>query len=269
MTTTHSPAVHTTAPPARDIRITGARVVAAEWIKFRSTRSAWWILVGSVLSIAAAGVSPALTVVLGGTASDDPTADPTGGALAGVSFTQLLVGALGALVVSSEYATGLVRSSLAAVPRRLPVLWAKVLVVTAVTFGASLAAVLATFLTAQAVLASGGISISLTSPGVLRALVGAALFLSLTAALGAGFGWLVHNTAGALGALFGFLFVLPLLGLLVPSITDYLPSNAGSAVLQVGPAAGSLPPWLGLGIYLAYTAGVLAAAASLLRRRDV
>jgi ABC-type transport system involved in multi-copper enzyme maturation permease subunit len=269
MTTTHSPAVTSSTSRARDIRITWARVVAAEWIKFRSTRSAWWIVVASVLSIGLAGISPALTVVLGGTSPDDPAGDPTGGALAGVSFTQLLVGALGALVVSSEYATGLVRSSLVAVPRRLPVLWAKVVVVTAVTFGASLAAVLATFLTARAVLASAGISVALTSPGVVRALGGAALFLALTAALGAGFGWLVRSTAGALTALFGFLFVLPLVGLLVPSITAYLPTNAGAAVLQVGPANGSLPPWVGLGIYLAYTAVVLAAAASLLRRRDV
>lgn len=269
MTTVHSPAVPTDAEPVPAVRITGARVMTAEWIKFRSTRSAWWILAGSVLSIAAAGISPALTVALGGTASDDPTTDPTGGALAGVSFTQLLVGALGALLVSSEYSTGLVRSTLVAVPRRLPVLWAKVLVAASVTFGAALVTVLATFLTARAVLSSVGITVSLTHSGVLRALVGAALFLSLTAALGAGFGWLVRSTAGALSALFGFLFVLPLLGLLVPSITAYLPTNAGAAVLQAEPAAGSLSPWLGLGVYVGYTAVVLGAAASLLRRRDV
>ena len=267
MTTTHSPVTRPNAP-ANGVRITGPRVVTAEWIKFHSTRSARWLLVGSVLSVAAAGISPSLTVLLGGVPPHDVSADPTGGALSGVSFTQLLVGALGVLVVSSEYTTGLIRSTLVAVPRRFPVLWAKVVVVTAVTFAASLVTVVAAFLTAQAVLASAGVSVSLSGPGVLRALVGSALFLAVTAALGAGFGWLLRSTAGGLTALFAFLYVLPLLGLLVPAITAYLPSNVGAAVLQVGPATGSLPPWLGLGIYVAYAAVALATAASLLRRRD-
>jgi ABC-2 type transport system permease protein len=269
MTTIHSPAVPTGASHAGAFRVTGARVVAAEWIKFRSTRSAWWIVVATVLSLVAAGISPALTVLLGGPTTEDVGADPTGGALAGVSFTQVLVGALGALFVTGEYATGLVRSSLVAVPRRLPVLWAKLLVVTAVVLGASLVSVVVAYVTAQAVLASAGIAVPSVGPDVLRALAGAALYLALTAALGAGFGWLLRSTAGALTGLFAFLFVLPLLGLVLPQITAYLPNNAGAAVLQVGPAAGALPPWIGLGIYAAYAAVVLTAAASLLRRRDV
>jgi ABC-2 type transport system permease protein len=78
----------------------------------------------------------------------------------------------------------------------------------------------------------------------------------------------VRSTAGALAAMFGFLVVLPLVGLLAPSITPYLPSNVGMAIVQTGPTTGSVAPWPGLGLFTTYTALVLVAAAVLLRRRD-
>jgi hypothetical protein len=102
----------------------------------------------------------------------------------------------------------------------------------------------------------------------LRAVVGAALLLAVSAVLGTAFGWLVRSTAGALAAVFGILFVLPLLGLLVPEITSYLPSNAGTAILQVGPGPGPVPPWVGLGLFAGYTTVLLIAAGFVVRRRD-
>ncbi len=253
---------------ADGVRITGRRVLAAEWIKARSARSTWWLLAAAVASLAAAGVSPALTFALADDRSGGATADATGGALSGVSFTQLLIAAVGVVLVSSEYSSGLVRATFAAVPARLPVLVGKAGVAAVVTFAATLAAVLTAFVAAQAVLASVDVSISLSEPRVLRAVVGAALFLAVSAVLGTAFGWLARSTAGALAAVFGFLFVLPLVGLAIPGITPYLPSNAGAAILQLGPDPGSLAPWLGFGLFTAYTAVVLAAAAVLLRRRD-
>jgi len=253
---------------AGGIRVNGRRVLAAEWIKARTARSTWWLLTAAAGSLAAAGVSPALTFTLAGDQSGDATADATGGALSGVSFTQLLVAALGVVLVSSEYGSGLVRATFTAVPSRLPVLAGKAGLAAVVTFPATLAAVLAAFVAAQAVLAGSDVSISISSPGVLRAIVGAALFLAASAVLGTAFGWLVRSTAGALAAVFGFLFVLPLVGLLAPAITPYLPSNAGMAILQTGPATGPVAPWLGLGLFTAYTGAVLIAAGVLLRRRD-
>ena len=247
--------------------VTAGRVVTAEWIKARGTRSTWWLAAAAAASTVMAGVSPALTVLLGGVPSDD-TADPTGGALAGVSFTQLVIGALGVVVVTGEYPRGLIRSTFLAVPSRLPVLGAKALVAAAVTFAVSLVAVFATFVSAQLVLGAADVSISLAHPGVPRALVGAAALLALTAALGVGFGWLVRNTAGAVASLFGVLFVLPVLGLLLPQVNAYLPGNVGAAVLQVGPGGGPVGPLTGLALFAAYTAVVLATAASVLRRRD-
>src|SRR3954447_3878801 len=257
--------------PARaadGVRVTGRRVLAAEWIKARSARSTWWLLAAAVVSLAAAGVSPALTFTLAGDPSGEATADATGGALSGVSFTQLLVVALGVVLVSSEYGSGLIRATFTAVPSRLPVLAGKAGVAAVATFAATLAAVLAAFVAAQAVLAGADVNISLSDPGVLRAVVGAALLLAVSAVLGTAFGWLVRSTAGALAAVFGFLFVLPLVGLLVPGITPYLPSNAGLAILQTGPGAGPLSPWVGLGLFAGYTAALLGVAGYVLRRRD-
>ncbi|WP_448640907.1 hypothetical protein [Geodermatophilus sp. URMC 63] len=254
---------------ARDgVRVTGRRVLAAEWIKARSARSTWWLLAAAVASLTVAGVSPALTFALAGDRSGGATADATGGALSGVSFTQLLIAALGVVLVSSEYGSDLIRSTFTAVPSRLPVLAGKAAVAAVATFAATLAAVLAAFIAAKAVLAGVDVSISLSEPGVPRAIVGSALVLAVSAVLGTAFGWLVRSTAGALAAVFGFLFVLPLVGLLAPSITPYVPSNAGMAILQTGPATGPVSPWLGWGLFTTYTAAVLVAAAVLLRRRD-
>lgn len=260
----HLPAA--TAPGAGP-RVTWRGVLAAEWVKVRSLRSAWWLLIAAVLSSLMAGTSPALGHVLAGDGAADAGIDPAGGVLSGVSFTQLLVAALGVVVVTSEYVSGLVRATFAAVPTRLPVLVTKAVVVAGATSVAVLTAVLASFATARAVLASADVSVSLGTPGVLRAVVGSALLLTVTAVVGSAFGWLVRSTAGALAATFGYLYVLPLVGLAVPGIAPYLPSNAGAAILQLGPA-GPLSPWSGFGLFVAYTVVLLVVAGRLLRRRD-
>ncbi len=270
--TTTTPVRPRTEPAASPdgARVTQRRVVAAEAIKLRSLRSTRWILVASVLSIVAAGVFPALGVLLAGThpTGGEGATDPTGGALSGMSFTQLLVAAVGILAFTTEYATGLIRATLTAVPTRLPVLWAKAAVVAVATFVATLAAALIAFFTSKVVLAAADVTISLTAPGVARALVGSALVLAVTAVLGVAFGTLVRSAIGALAALFGLLFVLPLVGMLVPQIDPYLPSNAAAAIMQTGSAAGGLSPWTGLGVFVLYAAVALAAAAGALIRRD-
>jgi ABC-2 type transport system permease protein len=118
------------------------------------------------------------------------------------------------------------------------------------------------------VLAGADASISLAAPGVLRPVIGSALFLAVTAVPGPAFGWLVRSTAGALAAVFGFLLVLPVLGLAVPAISPYLPSDAGAAILEISSEAGGFAPWVGFGLSGVYPPVVLAAAAMLLRRRD-
>jgi ABC-2 type transport system permease protein len=249
-------------------RVTMGRVLRAEAFKARTLRSLRWLLVGAVVSILAGGVTPALSVALSGSPFVSGEVDATGGALSGVSFTQLLAGALGVLVVSNEYATGLIRSTFAAVPIRRRVLVGKVAAAASASFAVSLAAVLAAFLIARAVLAGAGVSVPPPAAGVLRAVVGSALLLALTAAMGVAFGWLLRSTAGALAAIFAFLYLPPILGLLVPSVTPFLPSNAGMAILQTAATDGSLPPSGGLAVFTGYTAVLLVAATVLLERRD-
>ncbi len=271
-TTTDRPPTRPAARPSAGTGVTQRRVLAAEAIKLRSLRSTRRLLAVTVLSIVVAGVFPALGVVLADlppSGAEGGGPDPTGGALTGISFAQLLVAALGVLVVSSEYATGLARATFTAVPERLPVLWGKAVVAAAGTFIATLAAALVAFFTAQALLSTADVSISLTTSGVLRAVVGGALYLALTAVLGVAFGWLLRSAIDALAALLGLLYVLPVLAMLVPQVGPYLPTNAGAVILQTGSVEGSLPPWAGLGIFAAYAAAALGAAAVALVRRDV
>ena len=147
--------------------------------------------------------------------------------------------------MTSEYASRTITATLAAVPRRLPLVGAKAGVVGVVVFLAALGAVLVAVLGAAALLATAGAPVPAVGPTLARLVVGSALFLTVTAVLGVGFGWLLRSTAGALAGLYAFLFLPSALGLVVPAALPYLPGNAGTAILQVGD--GALPPWAGLG----------------------
>lgn len=135
-----------------------------------------------------------------------------------------------------------------------------------VVFVAVLGVVLVAVLGAAALLASAEAPVPAVEPTLARLVVGSALFLAVTAVLGVGFGWLLCSTAGALAALYAFLFLPSALGLVVPATLPYLPGNTGTAILQVGD--GALPPWVGLGLYAAYGAAALGAGAVVLVRRD-
>jgi ABC-2 type transport system permease protein len=184
------------------------------------------------------------------------------------------VGVLGVLLITSEYATGLIRTTMVAVPRRLPVLWAKATVLALTAPVIFLPATFATFLVSQSVLSRERLGTSLQEPGVARAVLGSALYLTAVGLLGLGLGALLRSTAGAIASLFGVLFGLQIVvGFLPASVADtltrYLPTPAGAAVTTVRPDPASLGPWTGFGLFCLYTAIALALAAWLLRRRDV
>jgi hypothetical protein len=199
--------------------------------------------------------------------------------LIGVSFAQLAFGVLGVLVISGEYSTGMIRSTFAAVPKRLPVLWAKAGVFGLVTLVLAVPSTVIAFFAAQAVLKGHSlnghdIALSFSDPGVARAVIGGALYLTISGLFGLGLGAILRNTAAGISAFTAILFVLPpLMGVLPSSwdnaISPYLPSNAGRAIMQTGNPAHTLAPWTGLGLFAAYTAIVIAVAAIQLRRRDV
>ena len=273
MSTTATTPTNPTMPA--ELRVTARNVIASEWVKARSLRSTVWSLVAVAALLLLMGAFTAVGIVVqeNPPGSEAIAADPSGGILTGVSAAQLAAITLGVLLVSAEYRSGTIRSSLAAVPARLPLVWAKAAVAGLVTTVVSLLALLATFVVARSVVAVEGLTISPTTPGLARAVLGAALYLGLTAALATGFGWLLRSTAGAIAAAVALLQLLPAIGLLLPAsvaavVMPWLPSNAGGAVLQLTPAPGGLGPWTGLAVYAAWTAAALAAGALLLTRRD-
>ncbi|MBK5306815.1 MAG: ABC transporter permease subunit [Frankiaceae bacterium] len=256
--------------------VTPRRVVLSEWTKLRTLRSTVFSLLAAVAFLIGFSVLVPVVVVTHwppDNARDALTFDPVGASLVGGFFAQLAVGVLGVLIVTGEYATGMIRATLSAVPKRLPVLWAKTLVYGVTCLVLMGLALLAAFLIGQTILSSEGIDASLGDKGVPRVLVGTALYLTGIGMLGLALGALLRNTAGSITALFGLLFVVPTVVHFLPAswsdaIAKYLPSNAGTVITSLQPGSESLGPWTGLLVFFLYTAVALGVAAFALTRRD-
>ena len=184
----------------------------SEWTKFRSLRST--VITLAVAVVITIGISLVFALVQGShyagmTPSDKHSFNAASTSLNGDLFAQLAFGVLGVLVMTGEYSTGMIRASLTAVPRRLPVLWAKIAVYTLCVGIIALIANLASFYIGQAVLSGYSVQVSLTSPGATRILVGATLYVTAVGIMGIAIGALVRSTAGGISTLVGLLFVHP------------------------------------------------------------
>ena len=195
-------------------------------------------------------------------------------ALAGVNASQLAIAVLGVLVITGEYSTGMIRSTLIAVPKRLPVLWAKLAVHAVVSFVLMVPSVLIGFFASQAILSRHHIlQISFGAPGVARSVLGGAVYVMLVGIFALGIGAIVRSTAGGIATFAGIFFVIPPLMNILPAswndaISKYLPSEAGRQLFSLQQGAHSLSPlWGGL-LLLGYCAAAVAAAAVLFVRRD-
>lgn len=260
--------------PAEQGRVTQARVIRSEWVKLMSLRSSWITFAAAVASVIGIGVL--VSALLNSHWDRMPAQerlffDPIGHSLGGVDLAQLAIGVLGVLVVTGEYATGMIRSTFMAVPRRLPVLVAKLIVFSAGTFVLMLVSAFLAFVFGQQAMGVHGVSLG--APHAVRAVFGAALYLTVVGALAVGLGWAVRNTAGGIAALFGLLLVLPgiahlLPGTWQPHVLPYLPGNAGAGLFAARPETGMLSTWTGFGVFCAWAAAALLAGAVLLRRRD-
>lgn len=267
------------------LRVTQWRVVVSEWIKLRSLRSTVYTLAAALAAVIGFGIlaAAAVTGQIGGRDGGGPRGpggdgfamDPTSISLAGVGLAQMIIGVLGVLVISGEHSTGMIRSSLTAVPKRLPVLWGKTIVLSAVTLAVMLVAVFAAFFASQAILAGKDMDVALTGDGVLRAVAGAAVYLTGVGVLGIALGALLRHTAGAITTLFAVLLVVPgLIGLVLPDswvekVVPYLPSNAGQSFTSaVDTGQGLLGPLTGFAVFAAYVVVLSGGAALALARRD-
>jgi ABC-2 type transport system permease protein len=258
--------------------VTQARVLLSELTKLRSVRSTRWSLaVAFVFTIGIAAIATTVFRHHWPTMNFRDRADfhPLELNLVGVQLAQLAIGVLGVLVITAEYSTGMIRASMTAVPKRLPVLWGKAAVYGATTLVLMIPSVLIAFVVGQTILAGGnGIPhLSLGDPGVARAVVGAGLYLTVIGLFGLGLGAIVRNTAGGIATFAALMFVLPPLMNVLPTswnnaASPYLPLQAGQAIMSITPG-NHLSPWVGLGLLAGYTAAALLVAAVLLRRRDV
>ena len=277
------------------------RAMAAEWTKLWTVRSTAWTLIAT--GVAVIGLCALSTGTVNPT---EVIEDPTRRSLVGIFLGQLIFGVLGVLVMSAEYGTGTIRATLSAVPRRPVVLSAKIVVFGAVALVVSEIFAFAAFAMGQAILsgkhltgssavakgahqlglklppdvrhllASSG-SASLGQPGVLRAVVGAGLYLAVLGLLALGLATIIRHTAGAISAFVGVVLVLPLIVQALPAtisdaVARYLPANIGLVMFstrevpdRIGPA---FSPWAGFALLVLYTAVILAVGCWVLVRRD-
>ena len=259
-------------------RVTLARVVRAEWTKLRSLRSTWTTLTTTALVVI--GLAAAFGRGDRGQLDADKTPLTPGHAV-GVAFLALdlfalVVGVLGVVQMSGEYGSGLIRATLAAVPRRLPVLAAKALVLLALTVPVAAAVCLLAFLAYLATVGHSGAG--LDDPHVLGAIAGAAAYPVAVGLLGLGLGAMLRNTAAAITALAAVLLVVP--ALLPPALPDraqdavlpYVPVAAGQAMYSLGDQGGGsvtfLSPGAGALVLAGWVVLALAGGALVLFRRD-
>lgn len=251
-------------------------VVHAEWTKLRSVRSTVWSLIATIGITVGLGMLFCFAYTrrfdrLG--LRERLTFDPTAQSLRGLFLAQLAIGVLGALVISSEYATGLIRTTLTAAPQRRVVLAAKAIVFGVIAAVVTTIAVFIAFFAGQAVLETKHLGVSIGDPHVLRAVLGAAVYLTFVGLLGLAIATIVRRTAGAIATLVGVVLVLPLLAQALPSpwnddIAKFLPGGIGTSLFSVRTVADRLSPAAALVVALLWLVGTFAIATVLISRRD-
>ena len=274
-------------PPGNAVRTAGADLrdaLHAEWTKLRTLASTYWLLLAAAaLTIAvSAAVAAAFSCQPGECAFAQTGADPATISLSGIDLGQAVVAVLAVMAVGGEYSTGMIRITLAAMPRRLTVLSAKAAVLTGCVLAAGAVAVLGSFLAGRLILPGRGLSavngyqlLSLVNGPDLRAAVGSILYLALIALMAVGITMAVRDSGVAIGLGLGLLYLFPIISAAVTSpgwhrhLEQFSPMTAG-LYIQATTNLRSLPltPWQGLGVLAAWAAGAMLAGALLLRFRD-
>jgi ABC-type transport system involved in multi-copper enzyme maturation permease subunit len=268
----------TAALPAPRGRAGFTGAVRSEFTKIRSTRSTYWTLLALVVVTVGLGA-----LVSFGTAQHPgdtgPGFDATQRSLGGLYVSQLVIVVLGALTITSEYSTGMIRSTLIAEPRRGVVFAAKAAVFAAVSLVTGLVVSFLSFFVGQAVMSGHRnllgqpLSVSLGDPNVLRAVIGGGLFLAACGMLAFGLGMLLRHTAGAITASIGLLFVLSILVNFLPQswqdhVDKWMPAIAGTMIWTTRPDPQYLSPWTGFAVLCGYAAAALIGGWIVFRSRD-
>jgi ABC-2 type transport system permease protein len=290
-TLTTASAVHTTHSATGPYHVTFPHVLRSEWIKFWTLRSTIWTIGSTVVVMA--GISwlavffTAQEATNGGTPRESGAQmtallhDP-GIVLAGTSMAQLAIAVLGVLVITGEYSTGMIRSTLTAVPARLPALWAKAIVLAAVTAVTAAVSVAVSWAVTLPTLHAHDAAINLSDSETRRILLGGVLYLVAIALLAFAIGALLRHSAAALATVLGLLLVVENVFRAIPAaffrnVSPFLPSTAGTQITtsqasidqaRAASTATVLDPWQGYGVMILWVVVLVVAAAVLLRRRD-
>ncbi|WP_277051446.1 ABC transporter permease subunit [Ruania albidiflava] len=273
------------ADPLESAHLSFARVLRSEWIKFTTLRSTPWTIGVTILAMVGIALLGAISLAATAdmVASGEIPADagvPDFGPRDGTEmlnlgwiFGQIVITVLGVLTITGEYSTGQIRSTLAAVPTRLPVLWAKALLVAVVAFVTGLVSVAISYAATLPILDPHGAVPDLGDGETIRVLLGVPLYLTMIALFALGIGALLRHAAAGISAVLGLLLMLPLLGQFITvewfqDIAEYFPMSAGSMITTYATDGPHLSPWEGFGVLAIYVVVIMAAAAVLLRRRD-
>ena len=257
-------------------------LLLAEWTKLRSVRSTYWTLFAMIV------ITIGISALLSWGRIQDYASQPavvqahealrirsraTEFSMFGLILGQLVIAVLGALTITSEYSTGMIRTSLTVMPRRGTVYAAKAVVFTAVALAAGLVTSFGSYFIGQAIFATQHLNSTIGQPGVLRAVVGGGLFLAVCGLLSYGIGALLRSTAGAITASVALLFVAFVLSGFLPSswavhVDKWIPFNAGGAIWENLSGTSMFSPWVGFGVFCAYAAIAVVAGGILFRTRD-
>ena len=252
-----------------------ADALRSEFTKIRSTRSTYWTLLALVVVTIGIGAIASYGTASHASQVDRASFDATQLSLGGLYVGQLVIAVLGALTITSEYSTGMIRTSLAVQPRRGTLFAAKAVVFAVVSLVTGLVASFASFFIGQALLSSHHLNVTLSQPNVLRAVIGGALFLTACGMLAYGLGAILRHTAGAITAAIGLLFVLTVLVNFLPGtwqdhVNKWMPAIAGSQVWVTKASSPQtlLSAWPGLAVLAGYAAIAIVAGLVLFRTRD-
>jgi ABC-2 type transport system permease protein len=305
-TVTQVPSIGVGSLPRSAGRANFAGALRSEFTKIRSVRSTYWTLFALIVvcvgigALSSWGVASQMARLASGAGGPFHPGVQVGGpppasviahlravrvgraastSLFGLLIGQLIIVVLGSLTMTAEYSTGMIRTSLATMPRRGTVFASKAIVFGGVALVVGLITSFLAFFVGQAIMSSQHINTTLGHPGVLRQVIGGGLFLAVCGLLSFGLGAILRHTAGAIATAIGLLFVVWILGNFLPSppsgwfgqadIDKWLPFNAGAGIWQnqingVNPFS----PWVGFGVFCAYAAVALIAGLILFKRRD-
>jgi ABC-2 type transport system permease protein len=259
--------------PASRYHVTFGHVLRSEWIKFRTVRSTMWTLGATFVILAGLAALVAATTGSPGDGPGTSYADiATTPLVAGTGFGQLVLAVLGALTITGEYSTGMIRSTFSAVPTRTPALVAKAVVVVVASFVVTAVATVVAVAVVTPFFSGKPWALDLGNPDILRVVVGVPLYLAATALLALAFGILIRSSAGSIFAVIGLVLVVgPILAHIsvhwLNNIADDLPSQAGQNLLTIDPTQGPAP-WFGFLVMAAWGVVLFVIGVVVVKRRD-